>query len=68
MLLFVHHYDLDLDSAIKKTIEIIQERFTLCTAAEARLPIPSGDAELDADIMKYVQTCKDVVVGTVYWA
>ncbi|KAJ6046635.1 hypothetical protein N7444_007889 [Penicillium canescens] len=68
VLLFAYHYDLNIESAIRKVFETIQERFALCTAAEASLPIPSGDAKLDADILKYVEGCKDVVVGTVYWA
>ncbi|KAJ5109500.1 pentalenene synthase [Penicillium angulare] len=68
VLLFAHHYDLDIEGAISKAYETIQEHFALCTAAEARLPIPTGDAKLDADILKYVEGCKDVVVGTVYWA
>jgi hypothetical protein len=66
--LLAHHNEVDLDETIKKVLRLIQERFEIIKRAEASLPIPSGDAKLDADILRYIQGCHDVIIGTVYWA
>ncbi len=66
VILFMHHYNLDLQQAIDKMLDLIREHYEICVAAEARLPV-TGDPKLDADIHTYVVGCQDLAVGTAYW-
>lgn len=66
VILFMNEYNLNLQLAVDKVLSLIREHYDICTAAEARLPF-TGNGKLDADILEYVQGCKDLAVGTAYW-
>jgi hypothetical protein len=62
----MNEYNLNLRDGVNKVLDLIREHYNICTAAEARLPL-TGNKKLDADILEYVQGCKDLAVGTTYW-
>jgi hypothetical protein len=66
VILLMDHYDLSLEHALSRMLDLIREHYEICSAAEKRLPI-TGNAELDADVRTYVIGCRDLAMGTAYW-
>lgn len=52
--LFMNYYGISLHSAINKILDLIREHYTICVAAEARLPWSNNDKRFNAHLREYV--------------
>jgi hypothetical protein len=66
VILFMHHYDLNLEQALECMLDLIRKHYEICSEAEKRLPV-TGDPQLDANIKTYVVGCRDLAIGTAFW-
>jgi hypothetical protein len=67
VLLFMNTYNMSLHSAVDRVLDLIREHYTICVAAEERLPWSRTDDKLNADIREYVRGCQRLATGTAYW-
>jgi len=56
-----------LQEAINDACDLVREARKTFEDAEKRVPIPTGNVELDRQIKRYIQGCKDLVTGVVNW-
>jgi len=56
-----------LQQAIDDACRLVWETRRLLEDAEKRVPVPTGNAELDMQIKKYIQGCKDLIAGALNW-
>jgi hypothetical protein len=56
-----------LQEAIDSACDLVREARDLFEDAEKRLPILTGNADLDEQIKRYAKACKDIVAGNVNW-
>ncbi|KAG4221807.1 hypothetical protein PC116_g29717 [Phytophthora cactorum] len=65
--LFMNKYNITLQAAIDKTLELIREHYNICMEAEKRLPWSKEDKKLNENIQEYVKGCHLVPAGMVDW-
>ncbi|KAJ2993670.1 hypothetical protein NUW58_g1771 [Xylaria curta] len=68
VLLFMNTYDLSLQGAVNKVLDLIREHYAICVAAEDRLPWSKTDSKLNADIQEYIRGSQRLATGTAYWS
>ncbi|KAI8628809.1 terpene synthase [Xylariaceae sp. FL1651] len=68
VLLFMNTYNLSLQDAVNKVLDLIREHYAICLAAEERLPWSQTDDQLNANIREYVRGCHRLATGTAYWS
>ncbi|KAH8895628.1 terpene synthase [Thozetella sp. PMI_491] len=68
VILFMNNYDLSVQEAVNKILDLIQEHYEICTKAETRLPWSKSDEKLNDDIREYVRGCHRLVTGTASWS
>ena len=56
-----------LQQAIDAACELVQQAYGIFQEAEKRVPVSTGNAELDNHIKRYIQACKDLVAGELNW-
>jgi len=56
-----------LQEAINGACELVREARRILEEAEKRVPLPTGNADLDGQIKRYIQACKDLVAGELNW-
>ncbi|RYP18528.1 hypothetical protein DL765_003903 [Monosporascus sp. GIB2] len=66
--LFMNEYRISLHSAVDKVLDLLREHYTICVAAEARLPWSEHDEKFNADLREYVDGCHRLATGTAYWS
>ncbi|KAI1478056.1 putative pentalenene synthase [Daldinia eschscholtzii] len=66
--LFMNKYNITLQAAIDKTLELIREHYNICMEAEKRLPWSKEDEKLNENIREYVKGCHLVPAGMVDWS
>jgi len=64
----VYQKDMNVQEAMDYTIALIQKAHVAFEAAERRLPLPTGDPEVDKDVRQLVQGCKDICTGVINWS
>ncbi|GBE84461.1 hypothetical protein SCP_0604400 [Sparassis crispa] len=57
-----------LQAAIERACELVCTARQTLEDAEKRLPLPTGNEELDKQLLRYVQGCKDVAAGNLHWS
>jgi hypothetical protein len=57
-----------LQQAIDDACNLVCEARRILEDAEKRVPVPTGNADLDRQIKQYIQGCKDVVSGMLPWS
>ncbi len=60
-------YNLSLQGAVDKVLDLIREHYAICVAAEERLPWSESDEKLNEDIREYIRGCQRLATGTAYW-
>ncbi|KAI0408463.1 terpene synthase [Xylaria palmicola] len=68
VLLFINTYNMSLQGAVDKVLDLIREHYAICVAAEERLPWSETDEKLNADIREYIRGCHRLATGTAYWS
>ncbi|KAI0905844.1 terpene synthase [Ustulina deusta] len=68
VLLFMNTYNLSLQGAVDKVLDLIREHYAICVAAEERLPWSESDEKLNEDIREYIRGCQRLATGTAYWS
>ncbi|KAI1809372.1 terpene synthase [Poronia punctata] len=68
VLLFMNTYDLSLQNAVDKVLDLIREHYQICVAAEERLPWSESDDKFNADLREYIRGCQRLATGTAYWS
>jgi hypothetical protein len=53
--------------AINNACKLMQEAHRIFDDAEKRMPVPTGNANLDKQIKRYIHGCKDLVTGVLNW-
>jgi len=56
-----------LQQAIDDACKLVWEARRIFEDAEKRVPVPAGNADLDKQIKRYIQGCKDLVSGVLNW-
>jgi hypothetical protein len=57
-----------LQQAVDDACNFVCEARRILEDAEKRVPMPTGNADLDRQIKQYIQGCKDVVSGVLLWS
>lgn len=60
-------HNIVLQDAIERACELVRKARQTLEAAESRIP-HTGSEELDSQIARYVQGCKDVAAGNLHWS
>lgn len=60
-------YNIPLQDAIDRACSMVVDARGRLEEAEARLPLPTGDSDLDAQVKQYIQGCRDVTAGNLHW-
>ncbi|KAL7621962.1 hypothetical protein AAE478_007463 [Parahypoxylon ruwenzoriense] len=66
--LFMNKYNISVQGAVDKILDLIRERYQVCIAAEERLPWSKDDGKFNEDIREYVRGCHRLATGTAYWS
>ena len=66
VILFMHHYDLNLEQALELMLDLIRKHYEIFSEAEKRLPV-TGNPQLDANIKTYAVGCRDLAIGAAFW-
>jgi hypothetical protein len=56
-----------LQQAVESACELVRKAYGIFQKAEKRVPMPTGNADLDNQIKRYIQACKDLVAGELNW-
>ena len=56
-----------LQQAINDACKLVQESRRIFDDAEKRVPVPTGNADLDEQIRRYIHGCRDLVTGLLNW-
>jgi hypothetical protein len=56
-----------LQQAIDDACKLVQEARMILDDAEKRVPVPTGNPELDEQIKRYIHGCRDLVTGVLNW-
>ena len=56
-----------LQQAINDACKLVQEARRIFDDAEKHIPVPTGNADLDEQIKRYIHGCKDLVTGLLNW-
>ena len=56
-----------LQQAIDDACKLVWEARRIFEDAEKRVPVPTWNADLDKQIKRYIQGCKDLVSGLLNW-
>lgn len=63
----MNKYNMSLQSAIDRVLDLIREHYAICVAAEQRLPWSKDDENLNENIREYIRGCHRLATGTAYW-
>ncbi|KAI0601129.1 terpene synthase [Biscogniauxia sp. FL1348] len=66
--LLMNKYNLTIQGALDKVLDLIRQHYEIFVEAEKRLPWSKDDKKLNAAIEQTVITCKRLATGTVYWS
>ena len=56
-----------LQQAINDACKLVWEARRILEDAEKRVPVPTGNTDLDKQIERYIQGCKNLVAGVLNW-
>jgi len=56
-----------LQQAIDDACKLVQEARMIFDDAEKRVPVPTGNPDLDEQIKRYIHGCRDLVTGVLNW-
>ena len=56
-----------LQQAIDGACELVRKARIIFEDAEERVLVPTGDVDLDKQIKRYIQACKDLIAGELNW-
>jgi len=56
-----------LQQAINDACDLVQEARRIFDDAEKCVPVPTGNADLDEQIKRYIHGCEDLVTGLLDW-
>ncbi len=65
--LLVHQYDLSPQAAMNHVAQLVRKTCVEFEAAERRLLLITGGTELDQDVRRFIQGCRDIAAGNLHW-